>query len=836
MKTLCTIESNVPGCQGQVEVVQWDKGDPFPQLGPSVGVDTETELITDVKQDPPIVVLGVFDPASMKCYVVYWHSVVAFMKELCSRDIEQRYFNVGFDEQVIDNEYGDDDEYDVLHATDMKRVRDMQIRIHLHEIATRGDVRFDRFSLADCSKALLGIELDKGDGTESSARLSFKRYREDGSENSITDEQARYLPFDCMSTWALGEVVPAQPSEEAHTMGMIVLAHIRSNGLPVDMDVFNAMEQKLLKDRDKYRDELISFGFPDPYYDASTEAADIDAAFMSAYEGILALNGLRSGIQSPPSKCCLRYAILYLYAHEQEPDEVRSLADDIKTVMEWDRTSLRKAEKDLYNKLCEASSLHSVDNMTRDICMKAYVAEMMKVAVDEIDKTGTYSFDSLVASADEMLDAHQHWYATTPKVGPRKFFQDHVSSVIENHPGLELETTEKSGDIRLTLKDMWRLQDMDIKDKFLVAHTGFKHCDKMLSTYLNRDFIKADGKVHAKFRNVLRTGRTSCSSPNIQNLPSRDKEYPIKNIYCPYDGMILCATDFSFVELVSLAESCVQRFGFSVMGDIINAGVDPHRWFAGVRAGIIPSDTEFTKDSRAVEEMNAFLEENITKEARQHSKAANFGLPGGMSANRFWINCREQGIVMSMDEAAALRDKWISTFREMEYHMQPEKMPAQSAIGRAAYGYTRSYDDDETEQEDTYDRSYQATLVNGMKRSNCSYCAAMNFQFQGLTAYGVKLAMWNLAKIGMLPRLVNMIHDEVLYCLYPNELKAWIPVIEEQMVAGMKMATPHIKVGVETSCMLHWDKGAVEFNKLEWTDDGMPIIEEPEFVKNICNR
>jgi hypothetical protein len=71
--------------------------------------------------------------------------------------------------------------------------------------------------------------------------------------------------------------------------------------------------------------------------------------------------------------------------------------------------------------------------------------------------------------------------------------------------------------------------------------------------------------------------------------------------------------------------------------------------------------------------------------------------------------------------------------------------------------------------------------------------------------------------------------------LKPEELKEWIPEVERLMISGMKLATPHIKVGVETSCMLHWDKGAVPFEKIEWTEDGRPIIEEPHFVQEVYN-
>lgn len=109
--------------------------------------------------------------------------------------------------------------------------------------------------------------------------------------------------------------------------------------------------------------------------------------------------------------------------------------------------------------------------------------------------------------------------------------------------------------------------------------------------------------------------------------------------------MLLCATDFSFVELVNLAESCIQRFGFSVMGDIINAGVDPHRWFAGVRKRIIDSKTDFTKDPKAVEEINAFLAENISKKERQDSKAAKLKLA-------------LQGVIPVEEESELLEGTW----------------------------------------------------------------------------------------------------------------------------------------------------------------------------------
>ena len=91
--------------------------------------------------------------------------------------------------------------------------------------------------------------------------------------------------------------------------------------------------------------------------------------------------------------------------------------------------------------------------------------------------------------------------------------------------------------------------------------------------------------------------------------------------------MYLVSTDFNFIELVSFAESCIRRFGFSVMGDIINADVDPHYWFAGVRAGYVSGDVSFTADPKEAERMRAPLSEKVSKKQRQDAKAANRNWP-----------------------------------------------------------------------------------------------------------------------------------------------------------------------------------------------------------------
>lgn len=89
MKTLANVNVKTKQHSFSAEVLLWERGDPFPDLGPSVGVDTETELITDTCLAPKVVVLGVFDFRHKKCYIVYWQDVVEFVRQLCARDIQQ---------------------------------------------------------------------------------------------------------------------------------------------------------------------------------------------------------------------------------------------------------------------------------------------------------------------------------------------------------------------------------------------------------------------------------------------------------------------------------------------------------------------------------------------------------------------------------------------------------------------------------------------------------------------------------------------------------------------------------------------------------------------------
>ena len=88
----------------------------------------------------------------------------------------------------------------------------------------------------------------------------------------------------------------------------------------------------------------------------------------------------------------------------------------------------------------------------------------------------------------------------------------------------------------------------------------YKDVNKLLTTYV-AGFIPAiddDSRIRANFNQaVARTGRLSCSQPNLQNIPARYKESVeatlIRRLFVAPPGRVLIVADYSQIELRILA-------------------------------------------------------------------------------------------------------------------------------------------------------------------------------------------------------------------------------------------------------------------------------------------
>jgi hypothetical protein len=168
------------------------------------------------------------------------------------------------------------------------------------------------------------------------------------------------------------------------------------------------------------------------------------------------------------------------------------------------------------------------------------------------------------------------------------------------------------------------------------------------------------GRIHLHYRSMVRTGRTSCRDPNVQQIP-RDGD--IRSAFVPSPGHFLLAVDYSFIELVTLAAHCQHRYGWSDQANTIRAGTDPHAHTAAMMLGV-PAG-EFLTWKNSAKHAARF------KEARQAAKAVNFGVPGGLGARSLAAYAKSTyGVTLTLEEAQERRKKLVEeVYRELDQYL-----------------------------------------------------------------------------------------------------------------------------------------------------------------------
>lgn len=312
-------------------------------------------------------------------------------------------------------------------------------------------------------------------------------------------------------------------------------------------------------------------------------------------------------------------------------------------------------------------------------------------------------------------------------------------------------------------------------------------------------------RVHPRYTTMLKTGRTSCSGPNIQQVP---RSGGLRELYIPSPGNIFVGVDYSCLELRVLAHLCRQRFGESRLAEVFEQGMDPHEHTARLMLGLSEEQMQQMK----TDDPGKF------KAERQKSKAINFGVPGGMGAKSLRDYAQTTfGVTMSEAEAKDLRHRLITDiYPELGKYLDEDEMEVMAAnlhcpVESLWYGldftgdragwvpnstlrvvsgedkssgepYTDRYKDkvwntlqvlntNSSLSLDLYSRNAGYELAKGLKqravwtetgrlRSGCKFTAARNTPFQALAADGAKLALYRLVREGW--HVTAFIHDEII--------------------------------------------------------------------------
>lgn len=337
------------------------------------------------------------------------------------------------------------------------------------------------------------------------------------------------------------------------------------------------------------------------------------------------------------------------------------------------------------------------------------------------------------------------------------------------------------------------------RDDFLDRWCGYQSAVKLsgfLATVADAD------RVHPRYNVLASTGRTSCFGPNLQQMPKGE----FRKNFVPAKGYKFFVGDLAGAELCTFAAFARWAYGFSVMGDQLEAGRNVHGYFASKILG--ESYEDFMARKKTDPETFGKL--------RQIAKPANFGLMGGMGAKAFQTYCANPpyNVKLSEAEVRKLIDQWEEAFPEGKKHRSD--YPDLKCIARnigctlpalvnvmnsqpdwftyirenvVAGKLTNAKGDDYSPwavqqilddlADLTTDPELKAALINrelspalaskvfrrdvallsGRVVGDVAYTDLRNYVFQG-PASDVKVALWRLVRNGF--RLVGFVHDELI--------------------------------------------------------------------------
>ncbi len=254
------------------------------------------------------------------------------------------------------------------------------------------------------------------------------------------------------------------------------------------------------------------------------------------------------------------------------------------------------------------------------------------------------------------------------------------------------------------------------------------------------DFIESDGKIRPSFH-LIRSGRLSCSEPNLQQLPNPKREKLLVNyreIFVPGPENVFVKGDYEGQELRVLAEISQDK----TLIDAFNRNVDVHLFFANYNFKLGLTDVQMC----TLHPEYKAIKERYESERYKAKNGTNFPVVYGTTA---------QGISKRMGVTVEEARDWMANF----FELFPDVLTAMDN--------TKDF---------LIENNYVATLM-GRKRRFSYFAqqskrerarmlrAAFNHRIQGFSADEKKIAAINCLKIldDYQAKIVMDIHDELIF-------------------------------------------------------------------------
>ena len=333
-----------------------------------------------------------------------------------------------------------------------------------------------------------------------------------------------------------------------------------------------------------------------------------------------------------------------------------------------------------------------------------------------------------------------------------------VGRDLGGHPNIEPSERNKLLDwfkhAGFVLKDLSKGTLAGVDHPAARALLAWREASKLTSTYERYTERQVNHRIFGHFEPLgAHTGRMSCGEPNLQNIPAS-----LRPCVRAPEGRVLIGADYSGCEL---------RIVAALSGD--------HAF----RETLLSSDFHSAVASRLFGQRVSKTENASLRHA---AKAINFGLIYGMGARRL-----AQSLEMSVGEARGLLDKYFEGFPQLAaWREQAQSQAKQTLMLETVSGRKLKLDP-----------------------AKVSSTLALNYPVQG---GGADLIKWAAVRFHRMiqgvtgqPKLVNMVHDELLVEVDIQAAKEVQQLLVESMIGAGSDLFPSVPMAVDTRISQAWE-------------------------------
>lgn len=349
------------------------------------------------------------------------------------------------------------------------------------------------------------------------------------------------------------------------------------------------------------------------------------------------------------------------------------------------------------------------------------------------------------------------------------------------------------------------------------------------------------GLMHPIMTSMLATRRTSCSSPNAQQLQKRGDSVFVRGFFQADDpDSVIVSADWSAIELVGVASNSKDPAMLDAYAQ------RPHKdLHTKAAAGIM---------GMSIEEFSQLENKKALRTTLGKKANFNYWYSG-------WLATIGKDMGWNMEQTSEAVKGYTAEFSVAEaWRLGVIDEIQQRGVVQLADGHTRVRFEATAEWSDMIWEAFTSfgseAILNfareAMRRIQRRACnQAVNFSIQGLCAALAKKTILRTIedskKTGFKARFMLLVHDELLFSVPRKEAVAFCDFLYQQMIQDTELL-PDVKVDSSVAVgytFQPFDKDSAPFGQIELheLDKGVPCVDEarwgekatPEEIEKIVN-